>query len=230
MTETPDHSVSDDDDPGASPERASSQPDFWDVRYAREEHLFGTRSNTFVAEMAGRLPHGAAVVELGAGEGRTLIHLAKTRGCHGTAVDFSATALQQAEALAADRSVSLDTVQADVRTWQPTAQWDAVIVTFLQLLPAERPRLYRLMQQIVCPGGWLLAEWFRPDHLRGDYARVGPSAADRMVPVAEVRRHFRACTIDRCAARDVTLREGPLLRGPAAVVRLAARVPEGPVG
>lgn len=166
-------------------------------------------------------------MELGAGEGRTLIHLAATRGTHGTAVDFAPTALRQAEALADEKDVALDTVQADVRTWQPDRRWDAVLVTFVQLLPDERPRLYRLMQQLVRPGGWVLAAWFRPDHRRGDYARIGPSAADRMVPVSEVRAAFDALRIDRCAAADVTLREGPLLRGRAAVVHLAAQAPGG---
>lgn len=205
--------------------RASSQPDFWDVRYERENHLFGTGPNAFVASQAGRIPTGADVVELGAGEGRNLIYLAAERGCRATAVDFAPTALQEASALAGRHSVPLRTVQADLRAWQPDQRWDAVLVTFVQLLPHERPALYRLMQQCVRPGGWVLGTWFRPDHLEGNYDRIGPSAADRMVSLDEVRRHFDGFSMARCAAVDVTLTEGPRLRGASAVVHVAAQAP-----
>lgn len=127
--------------------------------------------------------------------------------------------------MAAAHDVTLETVQADVRTWQPHRQWDVVLVTFVQLLPDERPGFYQLIQQIVRPGGWVFATWFRPDHLRGGYDRMGPSAADRMVPADEVLAAFDAFRIVRCKPADVTLREGPRLRGRAAVLRLAVQAP-----
>jgi SAM-dependent methyltransferase len=205
-------------------ERSSSQPDFWNVRYQREDHLFGTAPNAFVADEAHRLPSGSAVVEIGAGEGRTLAWLAQEQGHRTTAVDFSNEALAAARRRANEHDLPLETVQADVRTWSPRRrQWDAAVVTFLQLLPNERPRLYRLLRHLVRPGGWILAEWFRPDHLAGDYDRVGPSAADRMVPVQEVRTAFSDDAILRCDPADVHLHEGPLLKGKAAVVRVVVR-------
>jgi len=200
-------------------ERPSSRPDFWDVRYEREEHLFGTAPNAFVQEEAHRLPPESRVVELGAGEGRTLAWLAREYDHRTTAVDFSAEALATAERWAEEYDLPLNTIQADVRTWAPEQQWDAAIVTFLQLLPDERPRLYRLLRDIVRPGGWIIAEWFRPDHLNGNYDRMGPSTDDRMVPVGEVRAAFSDDEILRCDPVDVHLREGPLLKGNAAVVR-----------
>ena len=53
--------------------------------------------------------------------------------------------------------------------------------------------------------------------------RLGPSTADRMVPVDEVRAAFADDEILQCEAVDAELHEGPLLRGDAAVVRLVAR-------
>jgi SAM-dependent methyltransferase len=200
-------------------ERESSRPEFWDVRYEREAHLFGTAPNAFVQEEAHRLPPESEVVELGAGEGRTLVWLARDNGHRTTAVDFSDEALATAARWAEEYDLPLDIVQADVRTWAPERQWDAAIVTFLQLLPDERSRLYRLLRRIVRPGGWILAEWFRPDHLNGNHDRMGPSTADRMVPVDEVRAAFSDDEILRCAPVDVHLREGPLLKGNAAVLR-----------
>lgn len=203
--------------------RPSSRPPFWDQRYATTDHLFGTEPSAFVAAEAHRIPEGAAVLELGAGEGRTLAWLARTREARGTALDFSETALRTARTTAEAEGLPLDTVAADVRTWRPERRWDAVIVTFLQLRPAERPALYRVIRTALRPGGVLLGEWFRPDHLRGDYDRVGPTSADRMVPPSELRAAFAPDDIVLCDAADVPLAEGPLLRGDAAVVRLVAR-------
>jgi SAM-dependent methyltransferase len=203
--------------------RPSSRPPFWDQRYADADSLFGTGPNAFVAAEADRIPEGAAVLELGAGEGRTLAGLARTRDVRGTAVDFSETALRGARETAEAEGLPLETVTADVRSWRPERRWDAVVVTFLQLLPAERPGLYRTIRAALRPGGVLLGEWFRPDHLRGEYDRIGPSSADRMVPPAELRDAFAPDDIAFCEAADVTLAEGPHLRGRAAVVRLVAR-------
>lgn len=207
--------------------RASSRPDFWDTRYEREDHLFGTAPNAFVTKAAHRLPPESEVVEVGAGEGRTLAWLAREHGHRTTAVDFSSEALTVAAQWARAQDLSLDTVQADVRAWRPDRQWDAAIVTFLQLLPDERPALYRLLRRIVRPGGWILGEWFRPDHLSGHYDRMGPSRADRMVSGEEVRAAFSDDAVVRCEAADVHLREGPLLNGHAAVVRTIVHRAEG---
>ena len=208
----------------ASPDdHPSSRPAFWDIRYADHDHLFGVEPSAFVAAEAGRLERGSTVLELGAGEGRTLAWLARTRDAVCTALDFSETALEAARRRARADDLPIETVRADVRRWVPGRQWDAVVVTFLQLLPAERPALYRTIRSALRPGGLLLGEWFRPDHLTGDYDRIGPTTAGRMVPPSELRDAFAADAVRRCATPDVHLEDGPHLRGRAAVVRLVAR-------
>lgn len=207
----------------SSGERPSSRPDFWNVRYARHEHLFGLQPNHFVAAWADHLPSGVATVELGAGEGRNLVYLATRKQHRVTAVDFAPAALDEARALAAAHGVPMETVEADLRAWQPAAQWDVVLVTFVQLLPAERPPFYALIERILRPGGYLIAEWFRPAHLNEGFARIGPSQPDRMVPPEELRRHFAGHHLLHCAPADLYLADGPLLRGRAGVVQLAMR-------
>ena len=199
--------------------RPSSRPDFWDVRYEQDRHLFGAGPNAFVKAAAHRLPPESAVVELGAGEGRMAAWLAREHGHRVTAVDFSEAALKTAQERAEAEHLRLDTVRADVRTGRPDRQWDAAVVTFLQLLPDERLHLCRLLKTSVRSGGWLLAEWFRPAHLTGPYDRMGPSRADRMVPVREVRRAFAGERLASVEAVDVHLQEGPHRTGDAAVVR-----------
>lgn len=203
--------------------RSSSRPAFWDERYARAGRLFGTEPSAFVASVAAeRLPGGADVIELGAGEARNLVYLAQAHGCRGTAVDFAGAGLRKARAWAEAEGVALRVIEADVRTWRPGGEetWDAALVTFLHLLPRERPALYRLLQQLLRPGGLVLAEWFAKRHLQGGYARIGPSKADRLITPAELRRHFASGKIHRCDEADVTLDEGAVLQGRAAVVRL----------
>ncbi len=118
----------------------------------------------------------------------------------------------------------LRTIKADLRTWTPDTTWDVAFATYVQLLPEERPRFFQLLREAVRPGGWILGEWFRPAHLQDDrFARVGPSKIDRMVSLAEVHEPFSADEIVHCATADVSLEEGPLLRGQAGVVRLIAR-------
>jgi SAM-dependent methyltransferase len=203
--------------------RPSSQPPFWDERYAANDHLFGTEPNAFVASQADRIPEGSDVLEPAAGEGRTLAWLAQEREACCTAVDFSGEALGEAERWAEEANLPMETVEADVRTWAPERRWDAIVVTFLQLLPDERPAFYDRLRRWLRPGGVLIGEWFRPQHLNGDYDRLGPSTDDRMVPIEELREAFADDRIIRCEAADVELTEGPLLRGRAAVARLVAR-------
>lgn len=207
----------------SSDDRPSSRPPFWDERYTANDALFGTEPNAFVVSEAHRIPEGGDVLELGAGEARTLLWLAQERDVHGTAVDFSAEALQAGRQRAVEAGVSLDTVAADVRDWRPTQQWDAVVVTFLHLMPDERAVLYEAIRGGLRPGGVLLAEWFRPAHLSGDYDRIGPTTEERMVSVAEVQEAFAGDDILQCTPVDVTLGEGPMLQGRAAVVRCVVR-------
>lgn len=203
--------------------RESSEPTFWDVRYAREDYLFGTAPSVFVMEHAHRIPTGSDVLELGAGEGRTLIALADERDARCTALDFSEEALWSAHRLADVHGAGLETICADVRTWSPSRTWDAVVVTFVQLLPDERHRLYETIRASVRPGGWVLGQWFRPDHLGGSYDRVGPNRMDRMVPVAELERAFTDAEHILCDSAEAMLNEGRL-HGHAATAHLAARI------
>lgn len=174
------------------------------------------------------------MLDLGAGEARTLLWLGRTFGHRVTAVDFSATALATAERRAAHLGVALDAMRSDLTTWTPAPMqhgaWDAVLVSFVHLLPAERQRLYRTIRRVLRPGGVLLAEWFAPSHLGTGYARIGPSRPDRMVPTREVRRALPNAWMVRCHVRSVALAESPVLRGRVAVTQVVARCHATPPG
>lgn len=208
-------------------DRPSGRPPFWDARYARNVALFGTAPNAFVRAEAGRIPKGAEVVEVGAGEARNLIFLAKERGARVTAVDFAEEGLHTARRRAKAEGVELETVAADVRRWQPQSKWDAMLVTFLHLLPGERPDNYRRLQMALRPGGLLLAEWFSAAHAdKTCFAEIGPSKPDRLISPDELRGHFPEESIELLQESEREIDEGPMLKGPAAVLRFAWRKPE----
>jgi SAM-dependent methyltransferase len=200
-------------------------PSFWDDRYARNDCTYGRKPNAFVAaEARGRLPAGAEVLDLGAGEGRNAVHLAR-EGYRVTAVDASAVGLEKARDWARGEGLAIDLVQADVQAWAPGRTWDAAVVTFLHLDPKGRRDLYALIRSALRPGGVLLAEWFRPEQITEGHESGGPPRVDQMVTADELRRHFPEAGIELLADAQPVLDEGEHHRGPAATVRLVWRRP-----
>ncbi len=193
-------------------------PSFWNDRFATDDWVYGATPNAFIAQQSERLPDGASVIELGAGEGRNTVFLAE-QGFAVTALDYSAEGLRKTRALADERGVSVDTVQVDVTQWQPERTWDAVVIAFLHLPPEARPALHRRIRQILRPGGWLIAEWFRPEQVTAGYTSGGPPRAAMMLTPDELRSDFPEAGIQQVDAVETELREGPHHQGPAAVVR-----------
>ncbi|MHC3474830.1 class I SAM-dependent methyltransferase [Streptomyces sp. 7R007] len=128
----------------------------WDKRYRGSELVWKAEPNPFVAEeLAGLKPSGRAV-DLAAGEGRNAVWLAE-RGWEVDAVDFSAVALEKAEALAADRGVRLRTVHADLTLWTPAeATYDLALIAYLHLPWPEMAQVLPRAAAAVRPGGTLL--------------------------------------------------------------------------
>jgi SAM-dependent methyltransferase len=126
--------------------------DDWNKRYAGADLLWSKGPNQFVADELGDLEPGTAI-ELAAGEGRNAIWLAEN-GWEVTAVDFSDVALDRGRAIAVQRGVEVNWVQADLDTYElPPQSFDLVVVAYLQL-PWDRlaPILERAAAA-VRPGG-----------------------------------------------------------------------------
>jgi SAM-dependent methyltransferase len=199
-------------------------PSFWNERFAADEWVYGAAPNAFIADQAARLPEGAAVIELGAGEGRNAVFLAE-QGFDVTALDYSAEGLRKTRTLADERGVSVDTIRADVMEWAPERTWDAVVIAFLHLPPEARPALHRRIRQILRPGGVLIAEWFRPEQVTEGYSSGGPPRAEMMLTPDELRADFPEAGIQLLESVETELSEGPHHQGPAAVVRFVWQAP-----
>lgn len=201
--------------------RLTSTPAFWDARYQTERWAFGTAPSPILEEEAGRFAPGARVVDVGAGEGRNALVLAR-QGCRATALDFAAEGLRKAAVRAEREGLALEVVEADLTRWQPApAAFDGAVCAFVHLLPDERVGLYRAIQTALRPGGVLVAEWFTPHQLC--YQSGGPSSPDRLVSPAELRAAFADGEILRIEAGERVLDEGSFLQGPAHTVRFVFR-------
>ncbi len=197
---------------------------FWNDRYRSDTYVYGTEPNQFIRQQADRLPAGGSVLALGAGEGRNAVFLAE-QGFDVTALDYSEEGLRKLQVLAAERGVSVATIQADVTTWAPGRTWDGLVVAFLHVPPAERPALYRTMQTALRPGGVLVTEWFRPEQVTGGDESGGPPTAAMMVTEDELRAHFPVDGIQMLRVVETHLNEGPHHSGPAAVVQFVWKRP-----
>ena len=132
----------------------------WDQRYAASELVWSAEPNRFVAEECAELRPGRAL-DLAAGEGRNAIWLAQ-RGWTVTATDFSAVGLDKGRRLAerltghdgvADR---IAWVVADATTTDWPAEFDLVVVAYLQLVEAERRAALLRAFAALQPGGRLV--------------------------------------------------------------------------
>jgi SAM-dependent methyltransferase len=127
----------------------------WDTRYRASDLVWGGEPNRFVAEEFTGTPPGRAL-DLGAGEGRNAIWLAGL-GWQVTAVDFSAVAVDRARRLAERQGVTVDWVVADLRDYQPApGAFDAVVVAYLHLPPADLNVVLGRAAKALAPGGRIL--------------------------------------------------------------------------
>lgn len=127
-----------------------------------------------------------SALDLGCGLGQNSIWLAG-RGWTVTGVDIAANAIDGARRAATEAGVDVDFAVADVREWQPAAQFDLVISTFA--LPARGPgRLAAIgaAAGAVRPGGTLLLVEF--DGSLADEGWMAPRdlvTVDELVPLLD---------------------------------------------
>jgi SAM-dependent methyltransferase len=148
----------------------------WNRRWSGEErvHASTAPSRFLVAEVAG-LPPGAAL-DLGCGAGRNAVWLAE-QGWRVTAVDFSDVALRMARALADERRVAVEWIEADALGWTPPPRgYDLVCVLYLQLPAPERRIVLARAAEAVRPGGTLLVLGHDLENLTAGWG--GPTQAD----------------------------------------------------
>lgn len=196
----------------------------WDQRYSEPGFGYGTEPNDFLAADAERsLPARGEILSLGEGQGRNAVFLA-SRGFRVTGVDGSAVGLSQAQALAKERGVRIQTVVADLETFDlGVDRWDGIISIWCHMPSALRARVHRAVVAALKPGGVFLLEAYRPEQLT--YKTGGPPTADLLVTLAAARAELTGLEFLEAEEKLRQVREGKLHDGLSAVLQVIARKP-----
>lgn len=147
----------------------------WNERYSQAEYVYSKNPNDFLVEVVQQIPKGQ-VLCLADGEGRNGVYLAQ-QGCRVTAVDASPVGLEKARKLAAERSVEIETIVADLAEFpiQPNA-WDAIVSIFCHLPSIIRANIHRQVVAGLRSGGVFVLEAYTPRQL--EFKTGGPPNAD----------------------------------------------------
>jgi tellurite methyltransferase len=111
----------------------------YDQAYSEPGYYWGKTPNRLCARAAECFtdPKGKRAVDLGCGEGRDMIYLAKA-GFDVTGVDISLPGLQKAERWAAEEGLTVRTVQASLLDYRPAEEFDLIYGSgTLSYLPAH---------------------------------------------------------------------------------------------
>ena len=201
-------------------------PDFWDARYAEADLAYGDAPNDFLAGVTDRLAPAAKVLCLAEGQGRNAVFLAQ-RGHDVTAVDLSEVGLERARALAAERGVEVQTVAADLASYDlGDRQWDAVVSVFAHTPADVRRALHRRVVAALRPGGAFVLEAYTPEQTRRDTGGPsGDAAIDVTMTAAGLAEELDGLTAEVLRETERSVMEGPYHRGDAAVVQMLAWKP-----
>ncbi|NBW73205.1 MAG: class I SAM-dependent methyltransferase [Microbacteriaceae bacterium] len=155
----------------------------WDKKYSTDEYIYTKTANRFVVEYCEPLK-GNTAIDLGGGEGRNSIWLAK-QGFKVENIDFSQVALDKYLRFAEDESVSELCVAncADATDFESKlAPVDLGVIAYLQIPQSELRKAVLRLASSIKPGGHLFGVWHSRDNLVGGFG--GPKDPDVLPNVA----------------------------------------------
>ncbi len=196
---------------------------FWDERYGEEGYIYGTTPNDFLAAHAEKIPMGR-VLCLAEGEGRNAVYLAGL-GYEVVAVDQSVVGLQKAEALAAERGLSLEVIEADLAEFEiATGSWAGVVSVWAHVPPAVRARVHQQVVEGLQVGGVLILEAYTPRQPEMEGVGGPPPTAREMFMTAEgLREELAGLNFEVLQEIEREVNEGRYHYGLSSVVQLVGR-------
>lgn len=129
----------------------------YDQLYGETPDALGDPTSEFVDFFAGFEPRGARVLDIGCGQGRDALFIARL-GHHVVGVDISPNGIGDLVATAEKQGLSVEGVVADITTYVPDGLFDVVLIDrTLHMLP-RGPRLDVLGRMLGCVSdkGWVL--------------------------------------------------------------------------
>ncbi|EST51547.1 XRE family transcriptional regulator [Brevibacillus panacihumi W25] len=126
--------------------------------YLQEEYYWGKEPNKLPQKVLEYIPNeqiqGKKAIDLGAGEGRDSVFLAK-QGFDMTAMDFAPAGLAKAERLAEEMGTTIRTVEGDINHFVFPHPVDLVysIGTLQYIHPSNRAQQFKHFKENTLPGG-----------------------------------------------------------------------------
>ena len=202
--------------------RCETHPNYpWDMEIRRtsegfEAFIDGKSAGYIVLDIDDETEDGLAP-----GQGSRL----STKGHDVVSLDFSRVGLAKAEALAAEKGVSIETRCVDLADWAdepaPEPPWDAVVMIFVHL-PAElRRRVARAATAQCAPGAMLVLEAYTPAQLM--LGTGGPKDPELLVTRGAVQEDWVGWHLDvRLVERRIF--EGMAHQGLGSVVQALGKL------
>ena len=136
----------------------------YDATYKQADY-FGAAPSELLEKYADWIPAGARVLDIGAGQGRNTLPLARS-GCQVTALDPSAVALAAVAKRAAAEDLTVEMVAQDFMDYEPTGNFDVILCFgLIQILNYQQcaSLVTRLHQWLKSGGTLFLTAWHVDD-------------------------------------------------------------------
>jgi tellurite methyltransferase len=126
---------------------------YWDKKYNNDEYVFGKTPAKFLSLNYNYIPAGSRVLDMGMGEGRNAVFLAR-KGYKVTGVDISSVAVKKARLLAREFGVRINTVVASLNNHRISKNTLDAVVCFYYVDRSLNKRMVEWLK----PGGILIYE------------------------------------------------------------------------
>ena len=129
----------------------------YDKLYGEKPNALGEPTQVFVDFFDQFDQTGARVLDIGCGQGRDALFIARL-GHHVVGVDFSPNGIQQLIRAASSEKLAVEGIVADVTAYVPKGKFDVVLIdrTLHMLSAAARKAVLELLLDHVDDDGWLL--------------------------------------------------------------------------
>ncbi|MGB0452387.1 MAG: class I SAM-dependent methyltransferase, partial [Bacteriovoracaceae bacterium] len=117
------------------------------------EYVFGKKPADFLAENYHYIPKGGKVLDVGMGEGRNAVYLAR-KGYKVTGVDISSVAIRKANTLANEYGVKIEAVTSSMQKFKADKESFDCIINFYYV---DR-KLNKKLVELLKPSGILIYE------------------------------------------------------------------------
>ncbi len=195
----------------------------WDERYSEPGYTYGTEPNDFLVSVTETITPGGRILCLAEGEGRNAVYLASL-GYVVIGVDGSEVGLRKAQALAAERGVSITTIHADLGTFEiGPEQWDGIIACYCHVPSATRIPLHLSAVRGLKSGGVFVLEAFSQEQLA--YDTGGPQSLDMLMSLYDVKQELAGLEFRHAVQLEREVREGSRHTGLASVIQIVGIKP-----